>query len=333
MDRKTKQLLNQLESESAKERFLAVVELGKMRDTSLLSSLEKVATLDENKKVRQVAHQAVRYLSVLRDEEERAAMQARLEAEEEDDDSGDGWGTIEELLVEPLQDDDIDAGSDVWSYNEAVQARIDAEEEAQRAQDETKRRKRWRYRRFLWFSTLFVIIGLIFVAVYVEEHADDPETRQEALERLIEWHVDVQTVANRFEAAMVASDFDCAAYRQNEEEYQIPERAKGLGPDRPYQDDLEEEVNPLDATGESRPREFFSLMDEAIDDLEEFRGKVEDFCDGVETTRDWPPTATAKRQFSVPLTQSQENLFRAAQILNLAMQELETDGTPDDEMN
>lgn len=320
MDRKTRQLLSQLESDSAKERYLAVVELGKRRDTSLLPHLDKVATLDDNQKVREIAYNAVRFLSILKEEEDRAAQLALAESEEDDDDSG--WGKIEELLVEPLEDTEDEAGSGVWNYQEAMQAQRLAEEEERRTAEALKRRKRWRYRRFLWFATLTAVMGLVVVAVYVQDHANDPNSRQEALERLSEWHADVQATAERFDEAMNGSVFDCALYREDER-FQIPERPKGLGPDRPYQDDLEESPDSLDSTVGSQPREFFSLMNEAIDNLKEFRNQnVEEFCKGVETTRAFP-TDSAKNQFRIPLDDSLRSLTRARHILDKAFEELE----------
>ncbi|RMG76650.1 MAG: HEAT repeat domain-containing protein, partial [Chloroflexi bacterium] len=77
MNRRTRELIKQLQSESPKERYLAAAELAKRKDIEALPALNKVATFDQNENVRTMAYNAVRFLSQIKNQMDQEELRRR----------------------------------------------------------------------------------------------------------------------------------------------------------------------------------------------------------------------------------------------------------------
>jgi|GEM_PF-5318962 len=80
MNKKTQKLVDQLNSANAKERYQAVLALGKLGDTELIPHLDKVANIDDHPKVKGLAQKAVKTLRVLQEREQHAEQAAAQKA-------------------------------------------------------------------------------------------------------------------------------------------------------------------------------------------------------------------------------------------------------------
>lgn len=78
VDRKTKQLVKQLESDDPKERYIAVAELAKNKVVGAYPLIDKLATLDPDKRVRDMAYKAVRMLNILRNQMEEEELRRQI---------------------------------------------------------------------------------------------------------------------------------------------------------------------------------------------------------------------------------------------------------------
>ena len=263
MTRKAKQLLKDLESPSAKERYLAIIALGRLGDTRTLPAIDKVATLDKNTKVRNAAYQAVRYLSELKKQQDQEAHRARLDAE--DDDGEVGWGDIDNFLADDDDDeDDDDSGS--WSYTDAQQKHQAAKKAEQAAEKRERRRSRRRYRIILWLAVAVAVMGLAIVAADLLEKRELPKSRTEALERLGEWLADMSATREAYNGVMLGLPVDCAAFQAGGD-YAIPGRPSWAGPDKDHQDNLDE---------------FFTAMQQIETDLNVVKQAIQQFCSNGE---------------------------------------------------
>lgn len=287
MDRKTRELLINLESENAKERYLAVVELGKKQDTSLIPHLNKVATLDANPKVRQVAYQAVKFLTKMKEEQIKASRQARQAALDALDDAADAddsnnWGDMDDIFED---DDDSsedrrkhDSGS--WDYRAAVKAQQEAKKKAEieklTNQQASKRRRRRPYRIFLWLCVAISLMLLAFAAQQVIKQRDEPDSREEAIQRLDEWLDDVEGAVALYGVALNVPEFVCSDL--DTDALNIPTRPVGLGPDAAHQEDLDS---------------FFDHLQSIENTLTETRTEMERVCSTV-------PGEEAARRFTLP---------------------------------
>ena len=212
MDRKTKKLLNQLESQSAKERFEAVMALGKMGDIELIDELDKVANLDENDKVRGLAQMAVRTLETLRKrrmDRERARI-----LEEEGPDSYE-WRELSQEKM--LADRDRTVDDEKWTYAESVAKKRQREqEELLRKQMEAEAYKKMMERRrrprriinILLASIL--VIGVLAIAYRFATRTKEPNNPAEALPLLREWVVQQQASLVSYGNAFTKDPLDCA---------------------------------------------------------------------------------------------------------------------------
>jgi hypothetical protein len=138
VDRKTKQLVKQLESEDPRERYLAAGELAKRRAVETLSVLDRVATLDANPKVRDMAYKAVRFLTVLKDEMDQEELRRRIEeqdADEDDDATVAGWSDIDSILQ---PDDTLTTGKikTMEGYSSVFTADEDTDQRSPFAEDD-----------------------------------------------------------------------------------------------------------------------------------------------------------------------------------------------------
>lgn len=175
MDRKTKNLLKKLNNKDPKVRYDAVLALGKLGDISLIDELEKVATLDDNPKVRDLAGKAVKTLNVLNQrerEKQKALLKAQLAQEQFD------WPELAQERM--LQNRDFrDVEDEAWDYQKKIEKLRAEKESVALATKRATRRKRWRFRIFLLFALVIVGIGG-FVAV--REYLDEsPKNEEEAL--------------------------------------------------------------------------------------------------------------------------------------------------------
>ncbi|MBZ0308808.1 MAG: HEAT repeat domain-containing protein, partial [Anaerolineae bacterium] len=116
MDRKTRKLLKRLQHKDPKARYEAVLALGKTGNTELIEALDKVATLDEHAKVRELAGKAVRTLNTLQQREEakkKAALKAQMSQEKFD------WPTLAQERM--LKQRDLTLTDEEWNYEKRLQ--------------------------------------------------------------------------------------------------------------------------------------------------------------------------------------------------------------------
>ncbi len=262
MNRKAKQLIKDLESPSAKERYLAIIALGRLRDTRTLPALDKVATLDKNTKVRNAAYQAVRYLGELKKQQDQEAHRARLD-EEDDGDEAD-WGDTDSFLADDNDYEIDDTGS--WSYTDAIQEHQAAKEAEKISEEREHRRSRRRYRIILWLAAAIAIMGLAIVSADLIEKRDLPKSREEALERLGDWLADMSATREAYNAVMLGLPVDCTAFREGGD-YSIPGQPSWAGPDKDHQDNLDE---------------FFTAMQQIETDLRVVHQAIQQFCSNGE---------------------------------------------------
>ncbi|MCB9436305.1 MAG: HEAT repeat domain-containing protein [Anaerolineales bacterium] len=295
MDRKqVRQYVKQLQSDSAKERYIAALALGKSKDTSVIPALNKVATLDSNPKVRQIAYQAVKFLSKIKDEDDLRARQAEADALDDDDDdsqSDSGWGVIENILV-----DDEPEKSESWNYQKSISGeqgksknkKKKAKKSRKERRAERRDPKRRRFRFHIWIALLVVSIGALIVAYDYDMRRDWPKNRTEVLDGLDEWYTDVVSQVNLYSLALSQPEFDCGAYpKYDGGDFYLPERPKWAKPDGDDQEGLDAFYNHMD--------EIYSTMSR-VDDV------VKGFCDGRDDPRVWPtPTANPKGQIDTLL--------------------------------
>ncbi|NJL95086.1 MAG: HEAT repeat domain-containing protein [Anaerolineae bacterium] len=223
MKRKVRKLLQQLEHPDPKERYAAVLALGKLGDTSLLPTLGQVAELDDNPKVRALASKAVATLEVLK-RRQIERERARLAALEGDDGSVE-WPELAQARL--LRDREIGGPENVsdeqWSYAQSLrkQRERQLELEQQRAQEllEAKARAQRRRRPFRIVVLLAVVLTCLVLVVVINDQlnqTDDPETRTEALEETRDWAQAKQADLVRYGEVLAVDPVDCLALREIE---------------------------------------------------------------------------------------------------------------------
>ncbi len=177
MDRKTKKLLKRLQHKDPKVRFEAVLELGKTGNTELIDALDKVATLDEHPKVRDLAHKAVRTLNTLQQREEakkKAALKVQMAQEKFD------WPTLAQERM--LKQRDLTLTDEEWNYEKRLQKVREEKENAEREAKKAAQRRRRRFRMVLYLALAIAAVGLVLA---LSEYLDDtPEDTEEALTEL-----------------------------------------------------------------------------------------------------------------------------------------------------
>jgi hypothetical protein len=216
MDRNTKKLLKQLESDKPKERYQAVLELGKTGDTDLIDPLDRVANLDDHPKVRELASKAVNTLEILQKRRlgrEHIAQEIKVEGE----DAGVEWP---ELMKEKMMEERrLTAAQDYEEFNyiESKKKELDrkkakaAELEAQRQAEIAKQRARARrFRMALWVLLAFAVVGLFVLAWYITSVESPPTTREAALFDLQEWTREQQAAVIAFETEFQKDPLECA---------------------------------------------------------------------------------------------------------------------------
>ena len=219
MDRNTKKLLKQLESEKPKERYQAVLELGKTGDTDLIDPLDKVANLDENPKVRELASKAVRTLEILQ-KRRLTREHVAQEIKEEGEDQGIEWP---ELMKDKMMDerrltaaedfeefDYVEAKRNELERKKAKAAKREAERQAEI--DKIHARNR-RFRMVIWVALAVAIVGLFIAAWYVTTVEPPPDTRQATLIDLQDWVRDQQAAVLAYEDEFRKDPLECASLR------------------------------------------------------------------------------------------------------------------------
>ncbi len=178
MDRKTKNLIKKLDHKDPKVRYDAVMALGKLGDTALLETLGKVATLDDNPKVRDLAGKAVNALNKLQQrevEKQKAALKAQMAAEKID------WPTLaQERMTQHRDYRDID--SEEWSYEKRLEKVRAEKEAAEAAAKKAAQRTRFRFRLVLYIVLVLIALAAGFVLREVLD--DTPDTAEAALEEI-----------------------------------------------------------------------------------------------------------------------------------------------------
>lgn len=279
MDRKqVRQYVKQLESESAKERYIAALALGKSKDTSVIPSLNKVATLDANPKVRQIAYQAVKFLSKIKEQEDLRTRQAQVDALDDDEShSGSGWGSIEEILVE-----DEEPAEEPWSYQKAITGKSDTDKKGRKKAKKSRKerraervdKKRRRFRYHIWIAIFLALVGLLIATYDYIVRRDQPQNRTEVLEGLDEWYTDVVDKVGLYNLALAQTQFDCAAFPEYDGgDFYLPERPSWASPDGEYQEGLDA---------------FFGHMDEIDTTMREVFRRIEGLCSAGDESRTWP---------------------------------------------
>lgn len=174
MDRKTRRLLKRLEHKDPKVRYEAVLALGKTGNIELIEALDKVATLDQHPKVRDLANKAVRTLSTLQQREldrKKAAMKAQMAQEKFD------WPTLAQERM--LKQRELTLTDDEWNYEKRLQKVREEKEAAELKAKKIARRRRRMFRIILYLALTIAIAGL---AVVLREILDKtPDDTKEAL--------------------------------------------------------------------------------------------------------------------------------------------------------
>jgi len=215
MDRKTKKLLKQLESEKPKERYQAVLALGKLGDTDLIDPLDRVANLDDHPKVRELASKAVNTLEILQ-KRRLAREHVAQEIVEEGEDEGVEWP---ELMKEKmLEERRLTAAEDFEEFNyveskkkeldrkKAKATELEAERQAEIARQRARAR---RFRMVLWVLLAAAVVGLFVLAWYVTSVEPPPTTREATLLDLQEWARDQQAAVVTYEAEFQKDPLEC----------------------------------------------------------------------------------------------------------------------------
>lgn len=289
MDKQTKKLLQNLSDSDPKVRYQAVLALGKMGDTSLIDELDKVATLDQNTKVRDLAYKAVRTLATLKQREQMVAREKLIKAADDDYEwqmiSGDISKQAGPVVTEIIWDED--GGSNLFNDPPEAVAAAEGKAEKKRRRKQAKEKQekptRVRYRMsgcfkvFLWMAVCVGLLGAAVVAFQqLNEIEDAPVNRGDALYKLNEWAGDNASASIRYQGLLAGSTtIDCAAFDDNSF-YKLPEHPEWAGVDQPYhQDNLES---------------FFALMDSVETSLSEARAQIELNCEGKDqlVNTEWP---------------------------------------------
>ncbi len=222
MKRKYRKHLNRLESPDAQERYDAVLKLGLFGDTELIDTLDKVATLDESMKVRELADKAVRTLEVLKQRQAEQARAAQMAAD--DDDGGIEWrelASVKMLESDIMEDDGGSKKGEDWNFVESKKRDLErkreqAERQAIEAQIEAERRKRAAQRRRMPFRIVLfaavgvALIGLAIVIWYNVAVEPPPETRDAVLSDLQIWNQALQQSGFTYQEAFDQPSFACA---------------------------------------------------------------------------------------------------------------------------
>lgn len=298
MDRAIKKMLKKLESESAKERYEAVLALGKTGDIELIDALDKVANLDDHPKVRDLASKAVRTLEILRQRQIERERKERQIAE--DDDGTIEWPELSKERMMREREVSIADNQEEWNYIEAKKKVLLSEEEARRRKEEAAkalkeqraaelRRRRRPFRIFLWVAVTLALIGLALVGWYMVNVDPPPKTRAETIADLGTWKDDQQAALTQYQTELQKDPLDCKALR-------------GItAPDRPRWTELvasSEAGDPTKRSGLSGLADDMSKIDaslvEGLDPLlsnliradvrlDQIRASIETACQGRDT--------------------------------------------------
>jgi hypothetical protein len=220
MDRKTKKLIKQLDHSDPQKRYDAVLALGRTGNTELIDTLERVATLDESPKVRNLAQKAVNTLEILRQRELEAERQAQLrrEAQEYGEDQGVDW---KPLAVEKLlRDREVSDSEEYeeWSYVESKKRererllKAQQEAEARRIAEEKARIRRRRPFRIFVYTMTFITVIIALIAIWYTLTVDEPpKSRTAALKDLQSLVEKQRDTIKAYEAQLVLDPIDCKA--------------------------------------------------------------------------------------------------------------------------
>ncbi|MBI5931681.1 MAG: HEAT repeat domain-containing protein [Chloroflexi bacterium] len=287
MDKQTKKLVQNLSDSDPKVRYNAVMALGKTGDISLIDELDKVATLDQNPKVRDLAYKAVRALTVLRQREQSAAREKLMKAADDEYEwqmlSGDISRQAGPVVTEIKWDDedilDLPPHPDDAPLTPADEKQDKKRAKKARAKAAKQERSRGRvsgcFKVFLWAAACIGLLGATVVAFNeINTPKDAPINRADALYKLNEWVQDDAQTALAYQAILNGATLDCKAFG-SEDEYQVPERPEWAGDVKEYS---QEGLDP-----------FFNLMAGGTDALSVTRQQIETACAGKDqlNSTDW----------------------------------------------
>ena len=302
MDRKTKKLVDQLQSDDPKERYLAVVALAKLKDLEVLPHIDKLATLDSDKRVRDMAYKAVRMLEILQKEQEDTDLRRQImEIDEQDDSSDDTRSSIFSSDFDDVEDDktqvssrvsfasvgydddddDDDDLTETGSYTSAELGiyELDFDDEpkssiadtsmsnllkdkSKKSAKENKRGTTFVFRMILWLSVVLAIITLGVVAER-ELNSTEPDSTEEAVTDLDGWHEDMLQLATRYTIELSRQEFDCASF--NAGNFEVPTQPEWTeNEDSDYRADFED---------------FLAMMTVATESLDEANRLLTPLCD------------------------------------------------------
>lgn len=326
MNRRTRELIKQLQSESPKERYLAAAELAKRKDIEALPALNKVATFDQNENVRTMAYNAVRFLSQIKNQMDQEELRRRVLQSNEDDDSDDShplWSEDDDddddddskddirvtaadlgisgsfLFGEDDDNDDDEVRPSSKKTRKGKRKKSPQSEAVRRARRE--RRKRANFKMVLWLSALLAVIALTLA---VREEYTEPRTREDAIQGLDIWLEQMIETTGVYTTALSGTSFDCSSF-QNNSQFNIPEGPEWAARDGKNQENLDD---------------FFDGMEAAQERLITVKRTLEQLCarEGGATI-DLPPAANLAQQVSEV---SILHLSKAANALDEARQNL-----------
>ncbi len=285
VDKQTKKLIQNLSDADPKVRYNAVMALGKTGDVSLIDELDKVATLDQNPKVRDLAYKAVRALSVLRQRQQSEAREKLAKAADDEYEwqmlSGDISKQAGPVVTEIKWDDEdiLDLPPDM------DEAPVSAEKEGRRGKKSKKekaaKQERSRggisgcFRVFMWAA---VCVGLLGATVVAYDEINTPDdaaiNRADAIYKLNEWVQENAQTALAYQTALNGATLDCKVV-PSADEYTMTERPKWAGDVSEFH---QEGLDP-----------FFNLMTEAQEGLNKTRSQIETACSGQDqlNSTDW----------------------------------------------
>jgi hypothetical protein len=290
IDKKTKRLLEQLDDDNPAKRYEAVLLLGKTGNTALITPLDKVASLDEDERVRRLADKAVQTLRVLRQREEQVLRDEKLAAEGNLE-----WG----LLTDQVQGDAPKAQkSGSFDYDtirnrdpleeDSDEFELDDDDNDKKAKEKSgksdkkrkkKRRTRAGFRVILWLGVAIGTLVLIILAEQAYEDRQDDELSENE-----QWAKDSRGLAKQYEDAFENGSLNCPEIKP--QDMALPPRPENI------EDDAE----------------FLAAVQKVETDFTDLQQQVQGVCGNFDSVRPLPPALVDRIESRINnlLTSTQE---------------------------
>lgn len=277
-DKKIKRLLDQLEHDDPAKRYEAVLLLGKTGNTELMAPLDKVASLDDDERVRRLAIKAVQALKVLLVREEELALKTQQADEGEL-----SWNLMAARLGES-DDQNVKSGS--FSYEESRKTQdfeaFELEEEEKSKTDKKSAKKttsdsggKQRSRRYWLLLRLSAIVGVLALVIVAYDALQEEEDIISApqTEGIRLWAQESRTLAEAYNAAFDGTTLNCEALSPNV----LP----SVSP------------SPILENPEEYP-EFVALVETIENDFATLQRDVEGLCRDSDMEREVPSTLQSR---------------------------------------